>query len=142
MNKKSFLSTFSGSKSGVLKSPTVTFTEAMFHFKSANLDEYAASIKPTIKHSGLSAIWHVFTGPPKILERLRTDRDLIFTLALCPLDNLEAMHLMILQTIYKKLTATDLDCPRYGSHWESIGFQGKWWHMDTIARKCYIFLCT
>ena len=57
-------------------------------------------------------------------DGLIEDRDLIFTLALCPLDNHEAMHMMMLQTIYKKLTATDLDCPRYGAHWESIGFQG------------------
>ncbi len=103
----------------------MTFSEAIFYFKSANLDEYAASIKPTIKHSGLSAVWYAMTGPPKIHERLKKDRDLIFTTALCPFDNLEAMHLMILQTIYKKLTATNLDCPRYGSHWESIGFQGE-----------------
>ena len=88
------------------------------------MDEYAASIKPTIKHKGLSAIWHAVTGPPRLAERLRKERDLIFTLGLCPLDNLEAMHIMVLQTIYKKLTATNLDCPRYGAHWESIGFQG------------------
>eukprot|EP00794_Sanderia_malayensis_P018261 gene18261-20081_t len=112
------------SKSGLPKSPTVNFTEAIFHFRSANLDEYSASIKPTIKHSGFSAIWHALAGPPKMHPRLRQDRDLIFTLGLCPFDNLEAMHIMILQTIYKKLTATNLDCPRYGNHWESIGFQG------------------
>ena len=102
----------------------VSFSEAIFHFKNANMDEYAASIKPTIKHKGLSAIWHAITGPPRLAERLRKDRDLVFTLGLCPLDNLEAMHIMVLQTIYKKLTATNLDCPRYGAHWESIGFQG------------------
>ena len=102
----------------------VTFTEAIFHFKSANMDEYAASIKPTIKHRGLSAVWNAIAGPPKINQKLKDDRDLIFTLGLCPMDNYEAMHMLILQTIYKKLTATNLDCPRYGAHWESIGFQG------------------
>ena len=103
----------------------VSFTEATFHFKNSNMDEFSASIKPTIRHKGLARLWHVIAGPPKLHKRLKKDRDLIFTLGLCPFDNHEAMHIMILQTIYKKLTATNLDCPRYGSHWESIGFQGK-----------------
>jgi hypothetical protein len=35
------------------------------------------------------------------------------------------MHLNVLQTIYKKLTGAKFDCPRFGPHWEQIGFQGK-----------------
>ncbi len=31
----------------------------------------------------------------------------------------------VLQTIYKRLIGSRLDCPRYGAHWENIGFQGK-----------------
>ena len=30
----------------------------------------------------------------------------------------------MLRTIYRQLTSTTLDCPRYGGHWEQIGFQG------------------
>ena len=30
----------------------------------------------------------------------------------------------MLRTIYRQLTSTTLDCHRYGSHWEEIGFQG------------------
>ncbi|TKS79028.1 ELMO domain-containing protein 3 RNA-binding motif and [Collichthys lucidus] len=30
----------------------------------------------------------------------------------------------VLQTIYKRLIGSRLDCPRYGAHWENIGFQG------------------
>ena len=30
----------------------------------------------------------------------------------------------MLRTIYRQLTSTTVDCPRYGSHWETIGFQG------------------
>ena len=36
----------------------------------------------------------------------------------------ELLHLAMLRTIYRQLTSTTLDCPRYGSHWEEIGFQG------------------
>jgi len=31
----------------------------------------------------------------------------------------------ILQTIYKQLTRSRLGCPRYGVHWEELGFQGR-----------------
>ena len=41
------------------------------------------------------------------------------------LDNSQAVHLRVLQTIYKRLLGCRLDCPRYGPHWESIGFQGR-----------------
>ncbi|KAJ7426714.1 ELMO domain containing 3 [Willisornis vidua] len=30
----------------------------------------------------------------------------------------------ILQTIYRQLTRSCLGCPRYGAHWEELGFQG------------------
>ena len=34
------------------------------------------------------------------------------------------VHLSMLRTIYRQLTSTTVDCPRYGDHWETIGFQG------------------
>ncbi|XP_019467321.1 ELMO domain-containing protein 3 isoform X1 [Meleagris gallopavo] len=40
------------------------------------------------------------------------------------LDDNQAVHMRILQTIYKKLTCSRLGCPRYGTHWEELGFQG------------------
>ncbi|KAM4644984.1 ELMO domain-containing protein 3 isoform 8-T8 [Amazona ochrocephala] len=40
------------------------------------------------------------------------------------LDDNESVHMRILQTIYKKLTRSRLGCPRYGAHWEELGFQG------------------
>ncbi|XP_054081096.1 ELMO domain-containing protein 3 isoform X7 [Rissa tridactyla] len=41
------------------------------------------------------------------------------------LDDNERVHMRILQTIYKKLTRSRLGCPRYGAHWEELGFQGR-----------------
>nr|XP_033805893.1 ELMO domain-containing protein 3 isoform X2 [Geotrypetes seraphini] len=40
------------------------------------------------------------------------------------LDNNQKVHMRVLQTIYKKLTGSTFDCPRYGAHWEQLGFQG------------------
>ena len=35
----------------------------------------------------------------------------------------EPLHLSMLRTLYKQLTGALVDCPRYGHHWEDIGFQ-------------------
>lgn len=41
------------------------------------------------------------------------------------LDDSEWVHMRILQTIYQQLTRSRLGCPRYGAHWEELGFQGR-----------------
>ena len=47
-----------------------------------------------------------------------------------PFNNDDAMHSRVLQTIYRQLTGAKVDCPRYGSHWEQIGFQGTIYHLS------------
>ncbi|CAG0902387.1 unnamed protein product [Darwinula stevensoni] len=42
-----------------------------------------------------------------------------------PFDDDDQMHLHTIQTLYMELTGEEYPCPRYGSHWENIGFQGK-----------------
>ena len=41
-----------------------------------------------------------------------------------PLADENPLHFDVLLSLYKLLTGSKLDCPRYGSHWEQIGFQG------------------
>ena len=103
----------------------MTFWEALDHFKTAEyVDQHYSHVKPTVKHRGCAAIGNALFGPPKMKKPLHGDRNLIFAMALCMFDNDVDMHGFVLQTIYKKLTGTKLDCPRYGNHWELIGFQG------------------
>ena len=104
-----------------------------------------------MRRTGLAAIAHFLFGPPRLHRELLEERDLVFTIAQCEcgrealaclqpplpvtcvcvcvcvgqLDNSQAVHLRVLQTIYKRLLGCRLDCPRYGPHWESIGFQGR-----------------
>ena len=50
---------------------------------------------------------------------------MIIFLFLGPLNNEEPLHLQVLLTIYKIFTSTRFDCPRFGNHWDHIGFQVK-----------------
>ena len=107
------------------RSPLTTFQDAVCHCQTASyLEQHMSHIKPTIKHRGMAAVTNKLFGPPSMNSSLHMERNLIFALALCMFKNDEPMHNHVLQTIYKKLTGTKLDCPRYGNHWELIGFQG------------------
>ena len=43
--------------------------------------------------------------------------------SIAPFDDQDSKHFQLLLTLYKQFTGDKVDCPRYGSHWEQIGFQ-------------------
>ncbi|XP_040314276.1 ELMO domain-containing protein 3 [Herpailurus yagouaroundi] len=102
----------------------ISFNEALQHFQTVDLSSFKKRIQPTIRRTGLAALRHCLFGPPKLHQGLREERDLVLTIAQCGLDNQDPMHGRVLQTIYKKLTGSKLDCALYGDHWEDLGFQG------------------
>ncbi|XP_010875003.1 ELMO domain-containing protein 3 [Esox lucius] len=104
--------------------PLISFNEALQHFQTTDFGEVLKNIQPTVRRTGLAALSHFLFGPPRLHRELLEERDLVFAIAQCCLDNSQTVHMRVLQTIYKKLTGSRLDCPRLGSHWESVGFQG------------------
>lgn len=107
--------------------PTVTFQLVMFaelqqYFHTANLELQKTTIQPTIHRAGVNAITHKIFGT-KLQKSLHYERDLFFAIAKCHFDDSNPLHLRTLQTIYRRLTGATVDCPRYGKHWEEIGFQ-------------------
>ncbi|XP_061842156.1 ELMO domain-containing protein 3 isoform X2 [Nerophis lumbriciformis] len=104
--------------------PLISFNEALQYFQTTDLGDLLTNIQPTIRRTGLAAITHFLFGPPRLHRELLEERDLVFTIAQCHVDNSQTVHMRVLQTIYKRLIGCRLDCPRYGTHWENIGFQG------------------
>uniref|UniRef100_A0A8C6YXY8 ELMO domain containing 3 n=1 Tax=Nothoprocta perdicaria TaxID=30464 RepID=A0A8C6YXY8_NOTPE len=76
------------------------------------------------RRRGLASLLHMLFGPPRLRAPLQAERDLALAIARCALDDSERVHVRILQTIYRRLTRSPLGCPRYGAHWEELGFQG------------------
>ncbi|XP_041955621.1 ELMO domain-containing protein 3 [Alosa sapidissima] len=105
-------------------SPLISFNEALQHFQTTDLADLLKNIQPTIRRTGLAAITHFLFGPPRLHKELLEERDLVFAIAQCSLDNGQPVHMRVLQTIYRKLTGNRNDCPRFGPHWENVGFQG------------------
>ncbi|XP_064493840.1 ELMO domain-containing protein 3-like isoform X5 [Pseudopipra pipra] len=86
--------------------PPISFAEALQHFQSSGLSQ---SRIPGV----FLATWGVPSPrgvPPSPLPGA--------------LDDSEWVHMRILQTIYRQLTHSRGGCPRYGTHWEELGFQG------------------
>ncbi|TRY98177.1 hypothetical protein DNTS_035003 [Danionella cerebrum] len=108
----------------LIPSTPISFNEALQHFQTTDLGGPLKNIQPTLHRTGFSAIAHFLFGPPRLHKDLVEERDLLFAIGQCSLDNGQAVHMRVLQTVYRKLTCTRADCPRYGPHWENVGFQG------------------
>ncbi|CAM9758051.1 unnamed protein product [Bubo scandiacus] len=104
--------------------PLISFNEALQYFQTADLSECRKKVRATVRRRGLAALLRFLFGPPRLQPQLQGEWELALAMAQCALDDNERVHMRILQTIYKKLTRSRLGCPRYGVHWEELGFQG------------------
>ena len=100
----------------------VTYAELLQHFQTAHLEQQRMKIQPTIHRGGVKAITHKIFGT-KLRKSLHGERGLFFTIAKCQFDDSIPLHFRTLQTIYCRLTGASVECPRYGKHWQDIGFQ-------------------
>ncbi|CAL1273480.1 unnamed protein product [Larinioides sclopetarius] len=112
------------STSALTQTSLISSDEVLNYFRQKDMKQYLKCIKPVKQRKGFEALKHWFAGPPKLHSNLMIERDLFFAIALCPFDTSDEIHMRVLQTLYKTLTGTDRDCPRYGKHWEELGFQG------------------
>ncbi|XP_033926476.1 ELMO domain-containing protein 3 [Melopsittacus undulatus] len=99
----------------------ISFREALLFFETAACRR---ELCPPRRRQGLAALLRCLFGPPRLQPQLQGEQELALAMAQCALDDNESVHMRILQTIYKKLTRSHLGCPRYGAHWEELGFQG------------------
>ncbi|NWZ42865.1 ELMD3 protein, partial [Brachypodius atriceps] len=103
----------------------ISFAEALQHFQSAELSESRGKVRAPGRRGILAALLRCICGPPRLRPQLRGEQELALAMAQCALDDSEWVHMRILQTIYQQLTRSRLGCPRYGAHWEELGFQGR-----------------
>lgn len=63
-------------------------------------------------------------APASLSEADMRRRDALFCVAKTGYEDGNVVHDRVLQTLYKRLTGTDRDVPRFTDAWEDIGFQG------------------
>ncbi|NXB51726.1 ELMD3 protein, partial [Leucopsar rothschildi] len=103
----------------------ISFTEALQHFQSAELSRSRGKVRAPRRRGVLAALLRCLRRPHRLQPQLREEQELALAMAHCALDDSEWVHMRILQTIYQQLTRSKLGCPRYGAHWEELGFQGR-----------------
>ncbi|XP_021921163.1 ELMO domain-containing protein 3-like isoform X2 [Zootermopsis nevadensis] len=104
--------------------PHITVHQALVFFQAHVLSVQLTEVRGSVEPRGLCTLLSCLLGPPELHDHLMAERDLVFAIAQCKLDMSEPVHLRMLRTVYRRLTGAQVDCPRYGSHWEHIGFQG------------------
>ncbi|KAK2193129.1 hypothetical protein NP493_17g09005 [Ridgeia piscesae] len=102
----------------------ISYEDALEAVRQGDITRFQPRIQTSVRRRGFAAIKYILCGPPPLHEDLVADRDLAFCMAACPFSNDDILHHQVLQTIYRKLTGSRFDCPRYGTHWEQVGFQG------------------
>lgn len=108
----------------LLSTPLFSYQDALQHFKSIDLSIYESDIMTSIHLTGIAKFFAQLCGPPRLKSQLKAEKTFVFCLARCQFDNDDPKDFQLLMTIYKSLTGTQLDCARFGSHWQDIGFQG------------------
>ncbi|XP_028968545.1 ELMO domain-containing protein 3 [Galendromus occidentalis] len=103
----------------------ITFEEAAESIvDSVNMEDHRQTIKPVVQRKGLKKWLYKLFGAEAMVVELIEERCLMFALAQVPFDSDSKCHNQMLQTIYRKLSNSTYDSPRFGAHWETIGFQG------------------
>ncbi|XP_054031048.1 ELMO domain-containing protein 3 [Dryobates pubescens] len=102
----------------------ISFNEALQHFQSAQLRRRRVRAQVPVPRPGLASLLRFLFGPPRLQPQLQGEQELALAMAQCALDDEQKVHMRILQTVYRRLTCSRLGCPRYGAHWEELGFQG------------------
>lgn len=112
-------------ESVVTNVPLLSYYEMSEHLGTQDFSGVKDKIRTSVEYHGFSKLKHFLFGPPKLHRDLHDERDRIFCIAASVLENSDQIHVRSLQTIYRSLTGSRFDCPRYGNHWEEIGFQGR-----------------
>lgn len=105
------------SKDAVLQRPLrpVNFSEILSYIQNCNLKKEKTAAKADLPRSG-------FFSRSKLAKKLHQERLLVTAIAKQHFNDKDRLHLRTLQTIYSKLTGSNLNCRRFGTHWQDIGF--------------------
>ena len=105
------------SKESVSQRPLrlVSFSEILSYIQNCDLKKEKVSAKGDLPRTG-------FFSRDKLSKKLHQERLLVMAIAKKPFNDKDKLHIRTLQTIHSKLTGSNLNCRRFGSHWQDIGF--------------------
>ena len=93
----------------------VSFSEILSYIQNCDLKKEKSAAKSDLPRTG-------FFSRSKLSKKLHQEQLLVMAVAKRPFNDKDRLHFRTLQTIYSKLTGSNLTCRRFGSHWQDIGF--------------------
>jgi len=108
----------------IVITPLATVQNVIDYINRSEMEEYLTKVRHGPDKKGFRKIFSCLLGPPSLPPHLRQTVKLVQATAFIGFNNEVPIHLSMLRTLYRQLTGSTLDCPRYGAHWEDIGFQG------------------
>ena len=118
---------------GLKETPLVTVAEFIQDFRQTLRVEEDEDTNDFMEHSSNSFLnksslvlkWLKCSClQPKLNSNLEEEKRLVFAISSQQLHDENPLHFKVLLTLFKLLTGSKIDCPRFGSHWEQVGFQG------------------
>ena len=100
----------------------ITYEEAIEYFKQQGEKEIDLTANRQI--FSVVQLFQCLFGTKPLAKSLQIEKDLVFYMAKVTMENDNEVHCRVLDTIYKNLTGSKVKQPRFGPHWEDIGFQG------------------
>ena len=88
------------------------------------INEDESDQRPILVQAVQVISWLKCCTQSRLNPALEEEKKLVFAISKRSFNDDNPMHFQVLLTLYKLLTGSKIDCPRYGSHWEQIGFQG------------------
>jgi len=107
----------------VFVSPVTTLDQVYVYLNSGVLETYTEQLIEPEK-SSMDYLFNCMCTLRPLPPQIEQSKQTIMLTALMPFCNEERVHVSVLRTLYRRLTGSRVDCPRYGHHWEDIGFQG------------------
>lgn len=107
------------------QSQLLSINDVLQYLNSGVLNAYLAQVQADTQET---STWQIFYSclctKPRLPPHIENGKQAIMATALIPFQNDQQIHLSLLRSLYRQLTGSNIDCPRYGHHWEDIGFQG------------------
>ncbi|CAM9108014.1 unnamed protein product, partial [Discosporangium mesarthrocarpum] len=109
---------------GDIRNQDIHSSDILAYLRSQDLSVYKALITPTLPGMARRGILFQRGNSLKITngEKLRDEVFLFSQVHYTPRD---LMHRRLIQTVYRRLTGEKWGCPDEGTHWDTIGFQGR-----------------
>jgi hypothetical protein len=89
----------------------INFSEAWSFFQASDMSPFMVKIETEVQVTTFRSKFNGFIGNPPLKPKLSAQRDLIFAVAACPMNNDLSVHRRILQSIYVFMTKKSFMSP-------------------------------